>query len=166
MVSGFCQWVLIPVGFKTHWLNSKIKMTYFFNHFYLLIYLFFHFIIYLLIFLFWRKFKGYPLQILRKNISQSSKGIPYNFWSKLVHTATPWLAREQSERVWITRPCMVWWFDRKKKLEIWKIIVGATLTLPYISAKNLSRESPNALDDGHVTGNSHFKNETMMVTAV
>ena len=30
--------------------------------------------------------------------------------------------------------------------------------------RTLSRESPNALGDAHVTDNSHFKNETMMVT--
>ena len=47
-----------------------------------------------------------------------------------------------------------------------KIVEGGTLTLPYISAKIHLRESPNALGDAHVTDNSHFKNETMMVTAV
>ena len=74
MVSGFCQWVLISVGFKTHWLFLKIKMIYFFNHFYLLILFIFSFYYFFIIFLFWRKFEGGTIQIFELKYSSKFKG--------------------------------------------------------------------------------------------
>ena len=134
MVSGFCQWVLIPVGFKTHWLNLKIKMIYLFNHFYLLIYLLFHFTIFYLFIILKKVQRGYPSNLWDKVFVKIQRGYPTKFGSKLVHTVPPWWSHDRRERVWITRPYMVWWFDRSCARRNSQTSKGEPL--PYISASH------------------------------
>ena len=117
MASGFCQWVLISVGFKTHWLILKIKMTYFFNHFYLLIYLLFHFIIYLLNFLFWRKFKGGTLQIFEIKYLSKFKGGTIQI---LRETGSHGYAviGARAKRAWYESQDHVWFGDLTERIKL------------------------------------------------